>query len=69
MTMTGTRTMIKSSEILKLRLYRQIQPWELGKMRQQFYFDFCLRKGHIQWHYDGKKFCQKFIISVSKSKR
>ena len=32
------------------------QPWELGKkIRRQFYFYFCRRKGQIRRHYDGKK--------------
>ena len=33
------------------------------KMRRQFYFDFYRHKGQIQWHYDGKNFRQKFVIS------
>ena len=35
------------------------------KMRQQFYFDFCHRKGQTRLHYDGKNFRQKFITSGS----
>ena len=32
------------------------------KIKQQFYFEFCHRKGQIQQHYDGKKFREKVII-------
>ena len=32
------------------------QPWELGKMRQQFYFYYCYHKGQIWQHYNGKIF-------------
>ena len=37
------------------------------KMRRQFYFDFCRRKGQIQRHYDGKIFSRKYVISGSAS--
>ena len=35
------------------------------KLLQQFYLDFCHRKGQKRHHYDGKNFCQKFVISGS----
>ena len=34
------------------------------KMRRQFYFDICRRKGQIRRHYDGKSFSQKFISGI-----
>ena len=36
----------------------------IRKLPQQFYFDFCHRKGQIHWHYDDKR---KFVISDSVS--
>ena len=61
------RLWLLTSQTSSLLLTSQTQPRDLGKkMRWQFYFDFCPRKGQIQIrHHDCKNFRQKFVISGS----